>query len=375
MTGARLEITDQTGQTRVLPLDDDRLTIGRSHGNTLVLDGAQISRRHAEIVNEGDRFVLRDLGSRAGIFVNDETVSEHTLGHGDQIRIGRHTNLRFLVGDAPVSSAHATSTAVGDLRQTATLLEGLRALGTATVLDQVLAMVIDYAIALSGAERGFIMLVNPSGALEFTVGRGRRKATLPGDTFQTSQKIPKQVFGTGEALLVADLRDELYAGAHEGTVSLGIRTVYCVPLRLVRYVETENNEPVDTGDGNSVRRIGVLYLDDRETGSLSSEQTQIGLETLAGEAAVAIENARLYRESQEKSRLDREMLNAYQFQQALLPTAPPASEYFAASAEMVPCLSIGGDFYDYVDLDGSLGFVLGDVSGKGAAAGLLGARV
>ena len=42
---------------------------------------------------------------------------------------------------------------------------------------------------------------------------------------------------------------------------------------------------------------------------------------------------------------------------------------------MVPCLSIGGDFYDYVDLDGSLGFVLGDVSGKGAAAGLLGARV
>jgi len=174
---------------------------------------------------------------------------------------------------------------------------------------------------------------------------------------------------------VADLRDELYAGAHEGTVSLGIRTVYCVPLRLVRYVETENNEPVDTGDGNSVRRIGVLYLDDRETGSLSSEQTQIGLETLAGEAAVAIENARLYRESQEKSRLDREMLNAYQFQQALLPTAPPASEYFAASAEMVPCLSIGGDFYDYVDLDGSLGLVLGDVSGKGAAAGLLGARV
>lgn len=375
MTGARLEITDQTGQTRVLPLDDDLLTIGRSHGNTLVLDGAQVSRRHAEIVNEGDRFVLRDLGSRAGIFVNDETVSEHTLGHGDQIHIGRHTNLRFLVGDAQVSSAHATSTAVGDLRQTATLLEGLRALGTATVLDQVLAMVIDYAITLSGAERGFIMLVTPSGALEFTVGRGRRQATLPGDTFQTSQKIPKEVFATGEPLLVADLRDELYAGAHEGTVSLGIRTVYCVPLRLVRSVEAEKNQPSDTGDGDAVRRIGVLYLDDRETGSLSSEQTQHGLETLAGEAAVAIQNARLYRDNQEKSRQDREMLNAYQFQQALLPTAPPASEYFAASAEMVPCLSIGGDFYDYVDLNGSLGFVLGDVSGKGAAAGLLGARV
>ena len=42
---------------------------------------------------------------------------------------------------------------------------------------------------------------------------------------------------------------------------------------------------------------------------------------------------------------------------------------------MVPCLSIGGDFYDYLDLDGSFGFVLGDVAGKGASAGLLGARV
>jgi pSer/pThr/pTyr-binding forkhead associated (FHA) protein len=161
MTGARLEITDQTGGTRVLALGEDRLTIGRSHGNTLVLDGAQVSRQHADIVKTGDRFVLRDLGSRAGIFVNDEAVSEHVLGHGDQIRVGRHANLKFLVGETPPPSTRATTSAIGDLRQTATLLEGLRALGTATVLEQVLAMVIDYAITLSGAERGFIMLVAP----------------------------------------------------------------------------------------------------------------------------------------------------------------------------------------------------------------------
>ncbi len=375
MTGARLEISDPAGRTRALSLGDDRLTIGRSHGNTLVLDGPQISRHHAEIVKTGDRFVLRDLGSRAGIFVNDETVSEHVLGHGDQIRIGRHGNLRFLVGESAAESTRVTSSAIGDLRQTATLLEGLRALGTATVLDQVLAMVIDYAITLSGAERGFIMLVAPSGTLEFTGGRGRQQTPLPGRTFETSQKIPRQVFATGEPLLVADLRDDLYADAHAGTVQLGIRTVYCVPLRLVRYLDGAAEQPVSQGEQKAVHRIGVLYLDSRETGGLSSQQTQQGLETLAAEAAVAIENARLYRQSQEKSRLDREMLHAYEFQQALLPAAPVASDRFAASAEMVPCLSIGGDFYDYVDLDGSLGFVVGDVSGKGAAAGLLGARV
>ena len=113
----------------------------------------------------------------------------------------------------------------------------------------------------------------------------------------------------------------------------------------------------------------------REKGRLRSPAIQHCLETLAAEAAVAIENARLYRESQEKARLDRDMHTAYQFQQGLLPKAPPLHDYFSAAAEMVPCLSIGGDFYDYVDLDGTFGFVLGDVAGKGAAAGLLGARV
>ena len=368
MKGARLEVSDPMGRTRIVLIEDDRFTIGRSHGNSLALGSAEISRVHAEIVKEGNSYILRDLGSRAGTFVNDETVIEHTLGHDDQIRIGRHSDLRFLLEDTTETSTRTTTSAVVDLRQTATLLEGLRALGTAKVLDQVLAMVIDYAITLSGAERGFIMLVNPTGALEFTLGRGPRQATLSGDTFQTSGKIPEQVFATAEPQLVADLHDEMFAEAHERTIQLGIRTVYCVPLKLVRYVE----HAVEAEDARS---IGVLYLDSREKGSLSSRAIQLGLETLAAEAAVAIENARLYRESQEKARLDRELQTAYEFQQALLPTAPPTRDYFSAAAEMVPCLSIGGDFFDYLDLDPSFGFMLGDVAGKGAAAGLLGARV
>ena len=351
-----------------MPIENDRFTIGRSHGNTLSLGSAEISRLHAEIVKEGESYILRDLGSRAGTFVNDETVIEHTLGHGDQIRIGQHSDLRFLLEESSETSTRATTSAVGDLRQTATLLEGLRALGTAKVLDQVLAMVIDYAIALSEAERGFIMLVNPAGALEFTLGRGPRQATLSGDTFQTSRKIPEQVFTTAEPQLVADLHDEMFAEANEGTIQLGIRTVYCVPLKLIRYVEHADQ-------ADPARSIGVLYLDSRKKGSLRSRAIQDGLETLAAEAAVAIENARLYRESQEKAQLERELHTAYEFQQALLPTAPPIRDYFSAAAEMVPCLSIGGDFFDYLDLDGSFGFVLGDVAGKGAAAGLLGARV
>ena len=225
MKRARLEVSDPMGRTRVVPIEDDRFTIGRSHGNSMSLGSAEISRLHAEIVKEGDSYTLRDLGSRAGTLVNDETVIEHTLGHGDRIRVGRHSNLRFLLDDTTETATRATTSAVGDLRQTATLLEGLRALGTAKVIDQVLAMVIDYAITLSAAERGFIMLVNPAGALEFRLARGHGQTTLSGDTIQTSRKIPEQVFTTGEPQLVADLHDEMFAQAHEGTIQLGIRTV------------------------------------------------------------------------------------------------------------------------------------------------------
>jgi serine phosphatase RsbU (regulator of sigma subunit) len=368
MQGARLEYLDAIGRPQVVPIEDDPFTIGRSHGNTLSLSSAEISRHHAEIVKRGSTYLLRDLGSRAGTFANDETVIEHTLGHGDRIRIGRATDLRFLLEDTADHATHDTTSAVGDIRQTATVLEGLRALGTTKVLDQVLIMVIDYAITLSKAERGFIMLVSPSGSLEFKLGRSRGQVTLSGDNFQTSRKIPEQVFATSEPQLVADLRDELFAEAHEGTLQLGIRTVYCVPLKLIRYVE----RATESAEASS---IGVLYLDNREHGALSSRSIQVGLETLAAEAAVAIENARLYRESLDNARLEREMRMAHEFQQALLPVSPPAYDYFSAAAEMVPCLSIGGDFYDYLDLDGSFGFVVGDVAGKGASAGLLGARV
>ena len=115
------------------------------------------------------------------------------------------------------------------------------------------------------------------------------------------------MFATAEPQLVADLHDELFAEAHEGTIQLGIRTVYCVPLKLIRYVEHAD----DTDDA---RAIGVLYLDSREKGPLRSKAIQNGLETLAAEAAVAIENARLYRESQDKARLERELHTAYEFQ-------------------------------------------------------------
>ncbi len=371
MAEARLEVTDALGR-RVVPIGKAPFEIGRRETNDLRLAGSEVSRDHAEIVAGDAGFVVRDRSSRYGTYVNGEPVTERALVHGDRIRLGRSggAEMVFLVAESePVPDRSSTTTAIGDLRQIAALLEGLRALGTGRVLDDVLSLVLDAAIDVSSAERAFIMLASATGELEFKMARGRGRITLPGGTFATSRKIPEEVFRTGEPRLVADLLDGELANVHMGTVALGIRNVLCVPLRLVRYL--------DKGEAvGEERRIGVLYLDSREKGLLMSSSTRAALETLATEAAVAIENARLYRETMEKARMEQEMRIAAEIQQALLPKMARTGSFFAAAAASLPCRSIGGDFYDYVDLPGgALGFALGDVAGKGPPAALLSAMM
>ena len=154
------------------------------------------------------------------------------------------------------------------------------------------------------------------------MARGRGRITLSGGSFATSRKIPEEVFRTGEPRVVADLLDGELANVHMGTVALGIRNVLCVPLRLVRYLDKA--EAVDERE----QRIGVLYLDSREKGTLLSSSTRAALETLATEAAVAIENARLYRETMEKAKMEQEMRIAAEIQQALLPKMARAGLVF-----------------------------------------------
>jgi serine phosphatase RsbU (regulator of sigma subunit) len=371
MPDARLEVTDALGR-RIVPVSKASFEIGRRETNDLRLAGSEVSRDHAQIERANDKFIIRDRNSRYGTYVNDQQVTEHTLVHGDRIRLGRSggAEMVFLLADSAPPGDRTTTTAIGDLRQIAALLEGLRALGAGRVLDDVLSMVLDSAIEVSGAERGFIMLALPATSeLEFKMARARGRVMLPGSGFATSRKIPEEVFRTGEPRIVADLLDGELANVHMGTVRLGIRNVLCVPLRLVRYVDRAEALGEE-------RRIGVLYLDSREKGTLLSNSTRAALDTLATEAAVAIENARLYRETMEKARMEQEMRIAAEIQQSLLPKTGRSGAYFRAAAASLPCRSIGGDFYDYVDLpNGALGFALGDVAGKGPPAALLSAMM
>ena len=367
MEDARLEVTDALGR-RTVVLDKPTFTIGRRSVNDLQLTGTDVSRDHAEILRNDGQYLVRDRGSRCGTYVNGVQVTERRLTHGDRIQVGRvaGAQLLFLTHETrDTESRGGASAIVGGFRQIATLLEALRGLGGNRVLDEVLTLVMDAAIDVTGAERGFVMLANDAGELEPKVARMRGRMSIAGGRFETSRKIPEQVFATGKQMVIADLPDVQFKEDHLATIAHGIRQVLCVPLLLVRYVDSPG-APVEA------KPIGVLYLDSREKGALLSQATKDALETLATEAAVAIENARLYREAIEKGRIEEELRMASRIQQALLPKARTRGTFYDASGTSIACRAIGGDFFEYIDLpDGSFGFALGDVSGKGPPAALL----
>jgi sigma-B regulation protein RsbU (phosphoserine phosphatase) len=96
------------------------------------------------------------------------------------------------------------------------------------------------------------------------------------------------------------------------------------------------------------------------------------LNVLANQLVVAMNNARLYKESLEKQRLEEELLLAKQIQLGLLPKAFPHGDSFEFSAYTQPARQVGGDYYDFIKIEEMLiGLAIGDASGKGMPAALL----
>src|SRR5688572_18296079 len=114
MPDARLEVTDALGR-RIVPIDKGQFSLGRRETNDLRLAGSEVSRDHAEIIVDGDKFLIRDRNSRYGTFVNGETVTEGPLSHGDRIRLGRSggAELVFLLADGAMETDRTTTTAIG----------------------------------------------------------------------------------------------------------------------------------------------------------------------------------------------------------------------------------------------------------------------
>ena len=371
MNVPRLSVADGEGR-RTVPVDKSIFVIGRRTSADLQIVSRDVSREHARIAREGDRYVISDAGSRFGTFVNgDAVLAPRPLAHGDRIRLGQTDAIEvvFLFEEETSSGFREAGSSISSLKQMTAILNGLRALGSGRVLDEVLTLVLDGALEVTTAERGFIMLATSAGQLEFRIGRRSGGRVLAGSSFATSQKIPREVFETGRSRVVSDLLEGDLAANHGGTIATGIRHVLCVPLRV-------GQPPATPGARGEDKVIGVLYLDGPDRGITMSAALLSSLDAFATQAALAIEGARLYAEAADRARLEREWRIAADIQRALLPEPRWTGASADLAATSVPCRTIGGDFFDYLDLpDATFGFALGDVAGKGPPAALLAATV
>lgn len=118
------------------------------------------------------------------------------------------------------------------------------------------------------------------------------------------------------------------------------------------------------------RPLGIMRLYTRTARAFTESEKRV-LASVAEQAAVAIEQARLLRFEREEQRVQRQLQLAADVQRRMLPRALPSLRGFDLAARYIPSFELGGDYYDFIDLGGHLGVVVGDVVGKGVAAALL----
>ncbi len=162
------------------------------------------------------------------------------------------------------------------LQDLETVLSVIRKINNSLILSDVLDLVIDHAIRITEADRGFLMLADKEGRLQYIVGHDKNKNVIHPESFEVSQSVLDDVYSTGESLCVEDaLNDERFE-QRLSIVDLELKTIMCAPLKT--HEET----------------IGVVYVDSRYIHSVNKDEILRLFEILAGQAAIAIQNARLY---------------------------------------------------------------------------------
>jgi len=143
-------------------------------------------------------------------------------------------------------------------------------------VDEVLQVVMDTIIRLTEAERGFLMLRDERGEMVIRTGRNWEQESINQSESSISRSIVQRVIDGGEAVLTTNAREDPRFGGQESIIAFNLRSILCVPL----VVKTE--------------LIGVIYTDNRIRAGIFSESERDLLLAFANQAAVAIENARLF---------------------------------------------------------------------------------
>jgi sigma-B regulation protein RsbU (phosphoserine phosphatase) len=382
---ALLEISGPDKPSRSVNIDQSPFLIGRGRGNQLQLSDGRISRNAAGILAE-DNYYIEDRGQRGGMFVNGKKVTKQALHDGDIISFGLDAShqLVFRTAASSATVAHLLSrienithddSSPGGLSKINLLLEATMLLHSRLPLDAVLGAMLDHAIAVTQADRGLLLEANPKALFTGRLARGSKGVPIPLENFCPSQTAIGLAIQRQSSVITEDLnrddpnlnRDDPNLQAAQSIISQRLRTVVVIPL----YAMSRANSAESLIHAEHGQFLGALYLDSRRPAAFSKIDRQI-LDAIASEAASILDNARLVERERERQRLEQELSIAREIQQALLPCGLRNFPHLEISGTNLPCLAVGGDYFDIFPLsDDRTAFLIADVSGKGLGAALL----
>jgi adenylate cyclase len=315
-------IIEQPGVAPItIPLSKDTVHLGRAEDNDVALVADEVSRHHAKLVRRGQQFVLYDLSSLNGTYVNRQRVVERVLSDKDEIWLGSKCRILFQseasaspekkddsalmqdllkirdemesVGNSmtlmgmraktPTPNEALTAPAISKddvlkmgraFRRLDALYKATKVIASEFDLHNRLSAVLDTAIEVMGAQRGFLMLKSePDGELKVSVAREMGQelhASSP------SMGIAGRAATDGEPVLMANRDDDSQFGGRESIIRLQICSAMCVPLKV------------------EDRILGSVYVDTRLPTHMFNEEDLELFASLAAQSAMAIENVQLY---------------------------------------------------------------------------------
>ncbi len=320
---------------RRFELPDAPAMVGRESRQVGLADDT-VSRRHCDLLPITGEWVVRDLGSANGTYVNGARVTNQcTLKLGDQIRVGRTVMIfgvqpgvsRTSSGNVALAGAESgmdaaimhtvasneDSMVLAVPEPTAAAMSNLRilyklsaTLGSSFDADQVLEVVMDLVLEHIKADRGIILLLDhPAGTPVPKVVRVRDEsavrtsgATPPAakpasaEKINASRTIINHVVSSGEGVLSSNAMTDQRFSKGKSIQNLGIRSALCVPIKARK---------LDGRDGDEI--IGVIYIDSSVINYTYSPD-QLRLLTAIGlQAGLAVQNAKLYRMGVEAERM------------------------------------------------------------------------
>jgi adenylate cyclase len=301
----RLILKGLPGDVTEYPLGDNNV-LGRSTTANVRLADREVSRKHSQIDKEGDDYVLRDLGSSNGTFLNGKRIFGPTkMKDGDEVVIGT-SKMEFRLGAGAVKPKNAEIVhsqdsskelegvvarvgakanfapvdQLNDINQLKRDYERLRVghefsnyIRLERDLNELLARILQIAFDLIPADNGVILL-RDAASHELVIQAMRQRKPGQGKVL-VSDTLLAQVQATKEGVLTSDaIADERFASSHS-IIALGVRSAMAVPL-------------LNTS-GEEVK--GIMFLDSRERiGAFTTKDLEV-LSAIAGQASVALENS------------------------------------------------------------------------------------